>query len=638
MRILYQVMIIVVALAAILAHGQMVMPTFSDITFAKIDSSTELKLDLYLPDGVSAPYPLLIWIHGGAWRMGDKREIEAPLHFIRWGYAVASIEYRFSHVARWPAQIYDVKAAIRWLRAHGAEYQIDTSHVVTWGGSAGAHLSLMAALTNGVSEFEGSIGENLDKSSHVDAAINYFGHSDFLSLSPNHFQSSSSTGQLLGCTILSCPDRARKASPITYIDHDDPPIITFHGTADPTVPFGQAIILDSLLRDAGVYTSVFPIHMGGHGGHEFEADSTIGRIMGFLQNESNPYPDSSFYPLIISGDPEDAQNGAIWNYTDTSNGEVYELSGMMMKPKGEGPFPAVMLNHGMGASAKSYGRKMGKIFNSWGYVVFAINYTHSAFVLCGQPGTCAVSEYGASEVNVKRGIKGWEVLSKLPFVDSTRVMAFGHGRGAFVTTALAAALGSRIRAAAHTSGGVVPGRMRGTAPGDSVALRVTIPYQIHHGTADPSIPFRYAKRLDSLLSYTGTTHVFFKYPRMNNANMRFDQNMLKRVKLWFDKYASIAKDATAPKVHGKIQLNGKFVPSLDKVVLSYSVQSVKGSRMAIMNLYGKEVRSLRIKLRAGNIYWDGANARGVRQPHGLYMARLYSDNTWRQVLVNLPPN
>src|SRR4051812_42005020 len=135
------------------------------------------RLDLYLPAKSTGVRPLVVWIHGGGWVGGSKNQVNAaPL--LASGYAVASVEYRFSQDAIFPAQIEDCKAAIRWLRAHATEYELDPAHIGAWGASAGGHLVAMLGTTSETHEFDK--GENLDQSSGVQCVLDWFGTSDFL--------------------------------------------------------------------------------------------------------------------------------------------------------------------------------------------------------------------------------------------------------------------------------------------------------------------------------------------------------------------------------------------------------------------------------------------------------------------------
>ena len=164
-----------------------------------------LRLDLYIPNDVPGPYPLIVWVHGGAFRMGDKANpIARPL--VAYGYAIASINYRLSHQAIFPAQIHDCKAAVRWLRAHAAGYDLDGARVGAWGDSAGGHLVAMLGAAGDVPELEGDLG-NLEHSSRVQAVCDWYGPSDFLRMNDvpgtmDHDASDSPESQLVGAPNL----------------------------------------------------------------------------------------------------------------------------------------------------------------------------------------------------------------------------------------------------------------------------------------------------------------------------------------------------------------------------------------------------------------------------------------------------
>lgn len=248
------------------------------------------KLDLYLPAqnaerGAASPqhqggsHPLIIWIHGGAFRVGSKEGNENnPLHFeyVTQGYALASINYRLSQHAIWPAQIEDCKAAVRWLRAHAAEYQLDPNRFAAWGPSAGGHLVAMLGTAGHVSEFE--VGEYLNVSSRVQCVVNYFGPTDFLQMDDQrlpdgmiHNAPDSPESELVGGNIQEHPEKVARANPITYIPQDNvttnmPPMLVVHGDQDPLVPHGQSVLLVDALEKAGADVTFYTVKGGGHGG------------------------------------------------------------------------------------------------------------------------------------------------------------------------------------------------------------------------------------------------------------------------------------------------------------------------------------------------------------------------------------
>jgi acetyl esterase/lipase len=227
------------------------------------------KLDLYLSKS-EEKLPLIIRIHGGAWLAGSK-EMEGPGDYIRRGYAVASINYRLSQHAIFPAQIEDCKAAVRYLRANAQKYNLDPNRFAVWGSSAGGHLAALLGTTGDINEFD--VGENLSVSSRVQAVVDYFGPTDFLQIETHrlpegmvHNIPDSPESKLIGGLIVDNPEKAEKANPITYITKDAPPFLIIHGDKDPLVPHHQSELLEAALKKAGVPVIFYTVKGGGHGG------------------------------------------------------------------------------------------------------------------------------------------------------------------------------------------------------------------------------------------------------------------------------------------------------------------------------------------------------------------------------------
>lgn len=257
------------------------------------------KLDLYLPKEGDR-LPLIINVHGGAWMEGSK-EWGMPLEYLERGYAVASINYRLSQHAIFPAQIEDCKAAVRWLRAHAAEYRLDPNRFAAWGGSAGGHLAAMLGTTGDVKEFE--VGENLGVSSRVQAVVDYFGPTDLLQMDahrlPNgmiHDTPDSPESKLVGGPVQQNKDKVAKANPITYVTKSSPPFLICHGDADPIVPHHQSELLVDALKKAGVPVTFYTVKGGGHGGwndpnvprmtHEFLTATLQGKTQAVASGET----------------------------------------------------------------------------------------------------------------------------------------------------------------------------------------------------------------------------------------------------------------------------------------------------------------------------------------------------------------
>jgi acetyl esterase/lipase len=230
------------------------------------------RLDLYLPKEAdpSGKTPLIVWIHGGAW-LGGSKERPPALRFVDKGYAVASINYRLSQHAIFPAQIEDCKAAIRWLRANAGKYGYDPDRIGVWGASAGGHLVALLGTTGDLKELE--VGPNAGVSSRVQAVCDFFGPTDFTRMSnfPStmaHDAADSPESKLLGGPIQENKDKARRANPITYVTKDDPPFLIVHGDKDPLVPHNQSEILYDALKKAGVEATLYTVQGGGHGGFQ----------------------------------------------------------------------------------------------------------------------------------------------------------------------------------------------------------------------------------------------------------------------------------------------------------------------------------------------------------------------------------
>ncbi|MFB3079705.1 MAG: alpha/beta hydrolase fold domain-containing protein [Lysobacterales bacterium] len=162
------------------ALAQGVLPDSIDIEYARIDTIS-LKLDVYLPKNATPPYPVIVWIHGGGWLAGSKENARAAF-MVNFGYAVVSINYRFSPQAIFPAQIYDCKAAVRWIRANANQYNFDPERLGAWGLSAGAHLVSLLGTAADVDSLEGDVGSNSQFSSRVQAVCDWYGPSNFPTL------------------------------------------------------------------------------------------------------------------------------------------------------------------------------------------------------------------------------------------------------------------------------------------------------------------------------------------------------------------------------------------------------------------------------------------------------------------------
>ncbi|MBI5384826.1 MAG: alpha/beta hydrolase [Verrucomicrobia bacterium] len=247
-----------------------------------------LKLHILRPKSPpKEPMPGIVYVYGGAWRAGSREAGIRPLvRFAQRGYFCASIEYRLSQEAIFPAQIEDCKCALRFLRAKAKDYHLNPDRIGVWGPSAGGHLAALLGTSGGVPEFEGRGGWP-DQSSRVQAVVDWFGPSDFLQMNKagstmNHDATNSPESQLIGVPIQENKAKAAWANPITYVSRDDPPFLIMHGDQDPLVPFNQSELLDAALKTAGVTVTFHPVKGAGHGGPGFAKPEVMKQVEEFF--------------------------------------------------------------------------------------------------------------------------------------------------------------------------------------------------------------------------------------------------------------------------------------------------------------------------------------------------------------------
>ncbi|HSI62273.1 MAG TPA: alpha/beta hydrolase [Candidatus Saccharimonadia bacterium] len=249
-----------------------------DIEYARV-GDVSLKLDLYVPSG-AVKSPVIVYVHGGAWRAGSKEDM--PLEgLVKQGFAVASVDYRLSTDAKFPAMMHDIKAAIRFVRAKGKDHGLaDTSRIAVVGSSAGGHLAALVGVTNGVKELEGTVGTDPKASSDVQAIISIFGGSNLQTILAQSTPGGLIIREpalelLLGGLPDKKPELARLGSPVTHVDASDPPLLLIHGDADPQMPYEQSLELKAAYGKAGLKVQLITIPGGKHGGKEFyDADRT----------------------------------------------------------------------------------------------------------------------------------------------------------------------------------------------------------------------------------------------------------------------------------------------------------------------------------------------------------------------------
>jgi acetyl esterase/lipase len=266
----------------------------TDLAYAGV--SPAQKLDLHLPATGRPPYPVIVFIHGGGFLYGNKRDGQAApaLEGLRRGYAVASIDYRLSPEAKFPAQIEDVKSSIRWLRANAAKYRLDPARIAVWGSSAGGDLAALAGTSGDVARLAGLRPANAGYSDRVQAVVDWYGPISFLKTDQdfraggrgpaNYDAAGSFLSRYLGAALPTVPGRVRAADPTTYITPGDPPFFIEHGTADGTVPVRQstrfAAALARVLGRDQVSLRLLP--GAGHADAAFFTRENVGRILDWL--------------------------------------------------------------------------------------------------------------------------------------------------------------------------------------------------------------------------------------------------------------------------------------------------------------------------------------------------------------------
>ena len=281
-------MLFVVALAFPPVADAQNVRSQKDIVYVTVGGKP-LALDLYMPAGVDRP-PLVVWIHGGRWMNGDKSDV--PLAFVNNGIATASLDFRQSTEARFPAMVQDIKAAIRFLRAKAPEYRYRADRFAIGGTSSGAHLAALVGVTNGHKELEGTLGDHRATSSDVQAILSYYGASNLMTILPQSTPYGLGVRKpalevLLGASPEQARDLAKLASPVAHVDRSDPPLLLLHGDQDPQMPINQSHELEGMYESLGLDVFFDVVHGGVHGDGDreprFFSPARIERAVAFLK-------------------------------------------------------------------------------------------------------------------------------------------------------------------------------------------------------------------------------------------------------------------------------------------------------------------------------------------------------------------
>jgi acetyl esterase/lipase len=263
------------------ASGRSLMPLripetvklLADIPYAGTDNPRQ-QLDLLVPRTPKSdrPLPVIVFFHGGAWQQGDRSGgLPTLVTYVEGGeYAGITVGYRLTGEAKWPAQIHDCKAAIRWIRGNALAYDLDPDRIGLTGGSAGGHLVALLGTSDASANLEGDLGKYAGISTRARCVVDQYGPTEFLTLDQapsqvKHDGPDTAVARLIGGAIHSRPDVARAASPITYVSPDDPPFLIIHGTNDPGVPYDQSVRFYHALQKAGVPTLFQTVEGGLHG-------------------------------------------------------------------------------------------------------------------------------------------------------------------------------------------------------------------------------------------------------------------------------------------------------------------------------------------------------------------------------------
>ena len=272
------------ALSLLLAQSSPCTEVQRGIEYASIDGHA-LLLDLHLPKG--GPSPHIVYVHGGAWRGGSRSDVPVK-GLLDHGFAIASVDYRLSTQAQFPAQIHDLKAAIRFLRAKAEALRINADRIAIVGSSAGGHLAALTGVTNDNAELEGKVGDHPDQSSRVDAIVSFYGASNLQSILGQSTEfglgvRAPALKLLLGDLPDQVPALARLASPVAHLDAADPPLLLIHGDADPQMPLAQSEELQKACEVARVSSRLITLTNAKHGGEAFYDRERLRLVAEFLR-------------------------------------------------------------------------------------------------------------------------------------------------------------------------------------------------------------------------------------------------------------------------------------------------------------------------------------------------------------------
>jgi len=275
------------ALVVASRHGSPEITVERNLVYATVNN-TPLLLDLAMPNTGAGPFPVVVFLHGEGWRAGNRQQMN---HFIegmaRLGYVAITVEYRLVPTARFPAQVEDCKAAVRWLRANAKKYRVRSDRIGVVGFSAGGHLASMLGVTRKEDGFEG-LGGNPEQSSRVQAVVSFFGPTDFSARNWPKDLEKEVIAPFLGGSFADKSDSYKRASPINYATADAPPFLFFHGTDDKLVPIDQSRRFAETLEKIGVPTQMVALEGEGHGFTDANNQKAMQQMLDFLSKWLKP--------------------------------------------------------------------------------------------------------------------------------------------------------------------------------------------------------------------------------------------------------------------------------------------------------------------------------------------------------------
>jgi acetyl esterase/lipase len=271
--------------------GRAYLSKFKPVTLCYCHSEGEERLlDIYRPEPApTEPLPVIVWFHGGAWKMGNRKAIERiAAQQLDQGFALVSVSYSLSDVAQWPIQCHEAKAAIRYIHANADKLGLNPDMLIAAGMSAGAHMACILGVSADHEQLNGQLGKHLDQSNQVQGVLALYPPTDFLAVPEDfdglldYYAEDSPVTKLLGATITRAPHKSDLASPLKLVQGSCPPTFLLHGDSDPIVPVEQSVMMHEALLTAGVDSQLMRMPGYTHGDYRFNRDEPAARISAFV--------------------------------------------------------------------------------------------------------------------------------------------------------------------------------------------------------------------------------------------------------------------------------------------------------------------------------------------------------------------